>query len=251
MKKFLFAFIFAVGVTSVHAAAPSSLTLSQLRTHVRFAVKDSNSDRQRYTDTELDFLINEGHRQLFKLTWPSMNGLEIAANLVANTTSYTITDEYMQISQCDYEGKDLIETTYKALNAKFPHSDWQGDSQGEPTHFYRRPGPRETLLHVFPAPDSASTGTLRCFAYITANTLVNDSDTPFSARDQWATFTDGIIYYPCYRVFVREGQIEKAKEYLRLWQQTIAIVQGFTGVNPTGQALGYRPGLSGADNLRQ
>lgn len=232
MKKLrLVLFLLLAGV-----ASSSALTLSEIRDQIRLRIKDSNTSRQRYTDTQLNTLINEAHRDVVNATWVILNSTSIT--LVSGTTYYSLPSDTIDIARVTFDYVPLKETTFQDRDAQTPGS-WE-TSGGRPSRYYQDPT-QPGYIGFQPFPNSVtSTGTIRIQYYAQANDLSDDTDEPFNGDNRYVPYHDLLVFFPCYKIFLLENEIPKAQAYAQEYESRVILMRDRVRSKPN-----YFPGFSG------
>lgn len=235
MKK-LFFLIFISLAPLVQAA-----TLADIRTAVRILIKDTSTDRQRYTNAQLDEMINEGQQDVIINVLPLDDNTSIMA--VAGTTCYTMPDAFVHIKRVTYDYVLLSETSYIKLDADNSGSKWETIT-GRPQMYYQPDNSAQ--LCVYPYPNTATdVGTIRAIYNNRADALVNDSDVPYNGELRFAAYHDLLKWYAAYRIFVIEGQVEKSSVYAQEYTSRLQNMGDVTGTAPN-----YLPSMGGTATSR-
>jgi len=234
MKKILFLLITLF-------LAPSSiswgLSLSEIRTEIRFHIKDSNTSRQKYSDTQLNNLINQGHREVVNIGYVIVKSTSIT--LTVGATHYAVPTDLMQIQRVTFKNENLPETSKVQLDGRFSGSSWLNES-GYPSQYYQDATLGE-YISIYPWPGSASsTGTLKVDYWAQANALSSDSDTPYDGENRMQSYSDILIWYVVYWIHMRDGLFEKAKDALQMYETRMQSMFDKLGDKPN-----YFPSFGG------
>lgn len=234
MKRRLSLIVFFV---VAHLGTLEALTLSEIRTEIRVLIKDTDATRRRYTDGQLNSLVNQAHRDVVNHTWMIKKNTEI--ELTAGATHYSLATDTIQIQRVTWKFRNLKETSLEQLDSRFSYGDWYS-SGGSPDSYYQDPA-RPDQLSIYPWPNSSSsTGTVRINYFAEAPTLSADSDTPFNADSRHETYHDLLINWPAYKVYLVEGDINKAASYKALYDEKLTLAVQQIGSNPN-----YKPSFGG------
>lgn len=235
-KRLLFLTLLVFGSTA-HA-----VTLSQLRTNARLLIKDTSTSRQRYTDTQINNFINEAQRDVINNTWALSKNTSIT--LVLGTTYYTVPTDLIGIQRITYERRNIPETSLIKQDGDFSNSSWE-TSNGPPRFYFQDPS-QTTKIGVFPWPqNSASTGTLRMIYYAQAVDLSADSDVPFNSEVRFTPYQDVLEYFVAYRVYLLEGEVDKAGLYRQEYESRLGTMAGRIGMKSN-----FNPSFSGPSTSR-
>jgi hypothetical protein len=203
-------------------------TLSDVRSQVRVLIKDVSASRQRYSDAQLNTMINEAHRLIANSTWVIKKSTTIA--LVSGTTYYSLPTDTYHILRLTREYLPLAEESLEGLDSK-RGSGWE-KTGGTPSTYFQAPS-RPNEIGMYPWPNSSSsTGTLRMDYVAQANTLSSDSDEPFNSDDRFANCYDTLVHWVAYQVFMLEGEDSKAQSELAYYQAIVALMNSQIGAKP-------------------
>lgn len=232
------AFLLAVLAVLATAGPAFSLTLSELRTDIRLRIKDSNSTRQRFTDSQINSLINDAQRDIVNATWCNYNNTDIT--LVSGTTYYSLPGDLIAIVRVTRERKVLKETSLNQKDAEA--SGWEM-SGGVPSAYFQDPAQTD-MIGFAPWPSgTSSTGTVRIIYVAQPTDLSSDSTSPFNNETRFEPYHDLITMYAAYRVFLIEGDINKAQFYRQEYESRLQMMRDRVGSKPN-----YIPGFSGNQN---
>lgn len=234
MKRLFFATLFLV---SFFHGRIEALTLSEIRTEIRVRIKDTDSTRRRYTDSQLNAIVNQTQRDVINVSWVVKESTEIA--LVAYTTYYTLPTDLIAIERLTKDYKNLPETSLQELDSRFNNSTW-ATTNGTPDRYFQDPV-QPDKVGVYPVPSTTThMGTLRMNYFSQGTTLSSDSDEPFNGEDRYAPYHDLLIYDPVYKIMLLEGEAAKASEYRAYYEARLQILLGTAGNKPN-----FLPGFSG------
>ena len=219
-----------------------ALTLSELRTNSRLLIKDTSAIRQRFSDTQINNFVNEAQRDAINNTWCISKSAEIP--LVIGTTYYTIPTDSIAIQRVTFQRRNMPETTLIKLDGDFNNAAWE-NSIGTPVSYFQDPTQTDKI-GVYPWPNTASsTGTLRLIYYSQGTNLSADADEPFNSEDRFVSYHDILPYFVAYRVYLLEGEIEKATTYRQEYESRLQIMGG-----RVGSKINYTPSISGSSGGR-
>lgn len=221
------------------AGRTEALTLSEIRTQIRLHVKDvgTASTRQTFSDAQLNSLINEAQRDVVNATWAIQKS--VAITLVSGTTYYSLPTDLMEVTRVTFNDKNLKETTFEQEDAANSNSAWERTGGMPNAYFQDSTQPDKIGMRPFPN-SASSTGTLKINYIAFASDLSSDSDVPFNSIARLKPFNDLLILYPCYKVFLIQGNEVKFKMYAEQYESRLAIMSGKFGTKPN-----YTPGFSG------
>lgn len=233
MKKLFYVLFFFISVNA------SALTLSEIRTNARLLIKDSSSSRQRYTDAQLNKFINEGQKDVINNTWVITKSTTIT--LLNGTTYYSIPSDTLSVYRVTRERKNLPETSLQKLDGDSSNGSW-ASSGGTPISYFQDPS-QTNKIGFYPWPNSSSsTGTVTFFYYAQGTDLSSDSDEPFNGEDRFTPYHDLLEYFVAYRVYVLEGEADKATLYRQEYENRLMLMAGRIGMRQN-----YLPSFSGGE----
>jgi len=235
MRKLLFIFVLLAGVSPGGA-----LTLSEIRTQVRLHIKDTSTTRQRFTDAQLNSLINEAQRDVINATWAIRK--YTTQELASGTTYYALPDDTMDIVRVTRINIPLEEKTKSGLDAEVRGWELAGGTPQD--YFQDETQPGYIGLHPFPN-SSTSTGTLKIEYIASPSALSSDSDIPFNEIDRMTQYHDLLVLFPCYKVFLIEGEQIKFQTYFQNYESRLILMRETYGTKPN-----FTPGMSGASGGR-
>lgn len=223
-----------------------ALTLSDLRTEVRLAVRDNPSDStfRRYSDATLLNYLNEAQRDMVNMT--SLAERTTAYILTAGVTYYTLPTDLTSIKQLYFTRSNdtiqLEQRLQKSLYDKTPN--WDRNS-GTPSSYWvsgaTSPSQSSTDLRIsyFPVPTRLSTGTVTIWYNAIVSDMSSDSDAPFDNRRHLYTYHIGLAYHTVMRIKLREGKADEAASYNALYLNTVEVMRRRVTEMPD-----YTPGIA-------
>ena len=237
MKRY-FAILFFVLAGCVPAIA---LTLSDIRTQVRIAIRDNPADtsRYRYSNATLLQFINEGQREVNNLTWACDTSQTYV--LTPLTTYYALPTDLIAVHQAYFKDKtgnliELEEYLQKTLYDQFPSWD---KSNGSPVYYWVSSSSGTSItasnplqISYIPIPTRQSTGTVTIWYYNQPSDLASDSDIPFDGQAQLLSYNMAIAYHAISRIKSIEARNDEAGTYQAMYQTAIAIMKDRIGRAP-------------------
>lgn len=234
----LFAAVFLFSIGAVHA-----LTLSQIQTEVRIRIKDNFTGRQRYTDTQLTALINEAQRDVSNNTWVVTRSTSFTTT--AGTTYYTLPSDVLAIQRVTSSFQNLNEVTLIKQDGDNSNSAWEL-SNGTALQAYFQDPSQSNKIGFYPWPlNATSTSTIKIIYSAQVPDLANSTDLPFNGELRYTPYVDLLIFYPAYRVYLIEGEQDKATIYRQEYESRLVVMEAAIGRKPN-----YNPGLSGTSKSR-
>jgi hypothetical protein len=247
MVRFRFGLL---AILSCFATIPAqALTLAQVRTEVRRAIRDNPADssRYRYSDAVLLDFINEAQREVVNMTWLAEKTTTYV--LSARTSYYVLPDDYLAVTQAyfRYPGGDTIELdelSQKGLYDTMP--GWESES-GSPVNYWvsnaTNPSvsnPTPMRISYIPVPTTQSTGTVTLWYLQQVADLANDTDVPFDGRRTVYPYHMGIVYHVVTRIKLIEGKADEAQLYQVMFTNSVGISNDRMGRRPN-----YTPSMMG------
>lgn len=234
IKLLLLCFLFS---NAAHA-----LTLSQIQTEVRVRTKDTFTGRQRYTDTQLTALINEAQRDVINNTWVISKSYTFTT--LAGTTYYMLPTDILAIQRVTSSYQNLPETTLIKQDGDNANSSWEL-SAGTPIYYFQDYAQSNQLgLYPFPL-NTTSTTSIKIIYSSQGTDLAGATDVPFNGELRYLPYHDLLIFYPAYRIFLIEGESDKATAYRQEYESRLIVMEQAIGKKPN-----YVPGLSGVSHGR-
>lgn len=212
------------------AGNASALVLSDVETAIRRNVRDTatSSALQRYSNTVLDAIINEGQRDVVSNTWILSKSTSIT--LSAETTYYTLPSDLIAIQRVTRSFGNLPEVTLAQQDADNANADWEVTS-GTPTYFFQDRA-QSNKIGLAPYPNSSNTGTLKIIYYCYATDLSAAGDTPLNAENRFTVYHDLLTWYGTYRLMYIEGMWDKAKVFKDLYDTRLGVLLEDYGAKP-------------------
>lgn len=238
--KFIFiGLILFLGIASTSHA----LSLSQIQTEIRVRTKDTFTGRQRFSDAQLTALINEAQRDVINNTWVISRSTTFATT--AGTTYYTLPTDMLAIQRVTASFLNVSEATLIKLDGDFGNSSWE-TSSGSSVQFYFQDYAQSNKIGIYPWPlNAASTSTIKIIYYAQSPDLANAVDIPFNSELRYLSYHDLLIFYPAYRIYLIEGEQDKATIYRQEYESRLQIMEQDIGKKPN-----YVPGISGVSHGR-
>lgn len=238
-RPFLHTVLIVGALLGLFGGQAGALTLSEIRTQIRLHTKDvgTSSTRQTYSDSQLNTLINEAQRDVINASWAIQK--QTTVELVSGTTYYDLPTDVMEITRVTWLDRNLKETTFQEEDAAASNSAWERTG-GAPDSYFQDPS-QPDKIGFQPYPNSAtSTGTVKIFYIAYASDLSSDSDVPFNALDRMVPYHDLLIFYPCFKIFLIQGNQVKFQTYAQWYESRLLSFRDKYGTKPN-----YNPGFGG------
>lgn len=205
----------------------NAMTWGEVRTEIRVRIKDTNSSRQRYTDTQLNNMIESAGRDIASVARPIINQLSVT--LVSGTTCYDISalaaSPILDIKRVRFSNKNLPETTIEELDAKAGDT-WQATGGIPQNYFFDDTRLQNICMYPFPNGITGASGNVLVYFYQDGSEYVNDATDPFgSGNIRFKTYHDLFVWRVCADVFLLEGEGDKANYYQQLYESRLTYLK--------------------------
>jgi hypothetical protein len=185
-----------------------ALTLSEIRSDVRSLITDAQATRQRFTNTELDFWINEGQKIADVKTTCIYKSTTF--QLSAGTTYYQMPEGFLAIRRVTRDKLSIQEMTPAGLDGR--SAEWENAS-GYPTYYFINFSSR-TQIGFAPFPNVvADTATIVVDYFTYSDTLV-DASVPFNGNQDLIPFNYALVFYGAYMASIIDERYDKAKIFM-------------------------------------
>lgn len=226
-RKLLSAFLLS-GLLVLLARIPShALALSDLENLVRRGVRDTGTASQRYSDTIIDDLLNEGQRQVVSDSWCILNTTFYV--LTSGTSYYNLPNDFLAIRQVNFRdssahNKTLDEKSDRQISQENP--DWIRQS-GPPINYvvrYSTSNASTLSISYIPIPTTSSTGTVTIQYFAQVTDLSSDSDIPYNSLRYLYPYHDILADYAIYKLKLIEGMTSEAQAYLQIYTAKLQLM---------------------------
>jgi len=216
-----------------------ALDLGTIRDEIRVRIKDvgTSGQRRRFTDVQLNSFINQTQRDIVNVTWAVKKSTDFL--LVENTTFYTMPTDFITVERLVFENRNLEESSINGLDSRFNNADWRTTDGFPEVYFRDTQRPDEIGFYPFPDDSGNSTGTVVMGYFAIAPDLSSDTDEPFDAINRLQQYGDILVYEPVYKVFLIEGEPDKALEYRSYYEARLELMVSLEGQRPN-----FKPGFS-------
>lgn len=218
------------------AGAANALTLSEIETRIRLNIRDTGTTLQRYSDSTIDNLINDGGRDVVNQTWCLDKTTTLS--LTVGTTFFSLPSDlnaikfvyFRDTSSNTYELQEKNERSFRQSNP-----DWQKQT-GKPVNYFTRTSTSAGTtfeLALYPIPStSTQLGTVTIDYYSQWTDLSSDSDIPFDSQVPLYPFHQVLIDYATARIKIMEGRTDEAALYGTLYTNGISLLNSKYGQKP-------------------
>jgi len=222
MRKILIVLCLMSAVRFVNAA-----NLGDIRNDIRFNILDttSTSHNTRYSDSFLNYRINQANKEIARACYPLYSSVLIGA--VTGQQEYTISTDTLKIDKVVFlintstgSYRKLIQSTIQSLD-----NDkgilWEALPPGLPTNYYQK----ANILGLVPAPASsyANANAIKVYYYREVQDMVSDSDNPYNGIYVMQDYYTAIIYAVTWRCKHDKGS-SWADDY-KLYSDYVAKMQ--------------------------
>lgn len=181
-------------------------SLSSLRTSLRRAISEEDSNNSNFTNTELDSYLNQATLFLgVEMEWPLQTSTAVG---VLDQALYSLPDDFVSLVDAYYDDEHL--TVLERADLTALNSSWQDATSGTPGSIYKADN---AVIGLYPPPDSANAGLTLQIQYIQVPaTLSADADIP----DLHVAFQ---MCLPFYAAFLCESKVGNDKKAALQYQR--------------------------------
>ena len=217
-------------------AAPAwGSTRSELRTQTRLLVSDSGTSRQRYSDTQINNLLNEANKIAIARTYCIHKSTTFY--LSAGTTYYATKSDFLSVRRLTRENLQLNEMSPAALDGR--SRQW-AEASGTPTYYFVNFSSRSQIgFSPFPG-TSTDTGTIRMDYFALPSDMNADSAAPFDGINEFAPYHYATAYYAAAILSQLDGITASAGAYMSIFEAQIKSMDDKCEDRPN-----YNPALIG------
>lgn len=243
ISKWLLAVALHLGFSSLGWA----LQLSEIRSAARLRLRDTTTDAtyQRFTDSDLNAIINEGQRDFVNRTTLLTNTTTFG--LVNDTAKYVMPVDFMVPVRVTVVNKMLTETSYNELDQD--QLDWTIRNSTPTSYFMHNvsTGVKQIQMGFYPMPSTTTATSAVDVFYLQQVTALNsDTDVPFNDKRFAYIYHDVLVDYATAICWLIQGRADYAKAYLDLYGAAIETARKNLGLMPN-----YNPALRGDRGSRQ
>jgi len=202
-----------------------ALSLSDIRTHIRNNVNDPSTDtnKQRWANAEIDFLVNQGQREVCDITWCLYTSTNIA--LVSGTTYYSLPSDTHFIDRVVYNNSTVL--PYKPIPLlDREDSDWLSTAIGTPTSYHLKYPKRD--IGFSPCPNN--TNNIEVFYVKVPSDLSSDDDIPYNSTEILYPYHHLLIDYAGACLFLRDGMMEQYNASYAQYRQGVTRMMRHIGL---------------------
>lgn len=185
-----------------------AVTLSTLRTTARLLSDDNGTVRTRFTDAQVNGLLNEGQATAIARSWCIHKPYSF--DLVSGTTYYSLPSDFLAMRRLTSDWLDLPEMSPAALSGR--SRTWE-DSSGTPTYYFINFSSR-TKVGFAPFPDTVSDTTTIRMEYFASVTDMTASVGAFNDIAELQAYAHMLPYYAAFRMAIIDGRTGVAEAFL-------------------------------------
>lgn len=166
------------------------LNRGELRTNARLLSRDTGSTRVRFTDSQINTLLDEAQDQITSRTNCVFKSFQF--ELVSYTTYYNLPSDFNNVRRVLRNKQVIPEMSPAALDAR--SREWE-ESSGVPTYYFLNFSSR-TKIGFAPWPAvAADTGTVKVEYFADSAQMTSDSSVPFEGISEFYAFHPALSYY--------------------------------------------------------
>src|SRR3990167_1840604 len=175
--------------------------LSAIRTDAKRLLNVSSTDTAQFSDAELNSWINQWLR--YTATWLKHPITEESQTSTDGTATYTITADFLEITDIYYDDAKLAAVDEDYLSAR--DSQWRDtDNKSTPLYYLQEDS---KVFRLYPIPDAAKTILIRM--RVVPTSLSDDADPP----DLPTSYHDTAQWYVVAMGFFKLREFDKAKDH--------------------------------------
>lgn len=204
----------AILALALLACCPAgAVTLSTLRSDARLLADDNGTTRFRFTDAQVNSLLNEGQKTAIARSWCVHKSYSF--DLVSGTTYYSLPADYVAMKRLTSDWLDLPEMSVAALAGK--NRSWE-ESSGTPSFYFVNFASR-TKVGFAPFPDTTSdTTTVRMDYFASITDMASDSDDAFNDIVELQPYAHMLPYFAAFRMAIIDGRTGVAEAFLAQYE---------------------------------
>ena len=213
-------------VCFLRGAVAWSLSLSDLLTQSRVYLRDTNTTRPRFSDSQLTFFFNNGQREIAARSWCLI--ASSAITLQSGTTEYSLPSDCIAPLRVTVNHNALAERPFSFLDEA--GRAWINEPGGTPREYYVRTDSsvvanvsRESIgFH----PVSTFTASAIIQYAQQPSDLVSASDIPFSGNNRLYPYHQSLAFYAAFSGYMALGMKEEAMLYFQLYTASAGDLDG-------------------------
>lgn len=216
-------------------AQAEARTLSQLRGDVRLLVRDTGSSRNRFSNAQIDALLNEAQRIAASRSYCVHKSTTFY--LLTGTTYYATKSDFLAVRRLTRDWQELKEMTPAALDGRT--RTW-GEVSGLPVYYFVNFASRSQVgFSPFPAV-STDTGTIRMDYYALPASMDADAAEPFDSIGELTPFHQAPTYYAAGILAAVDGDKPQSDLYIAMFEAVLKVMSDKCSDRPN-----YNPSFVG------
>lgn len=206
-----------------------SITLSDIRTQIRRDMVDvkTSTTIQRFSDTEINFLINNAQREICDVVWCLYTSTNIS--VLSGTTYYTLPTNYYAIERVVYDNQYLLPEKTIALMDREDSSWISANPTNPPENYYLSID--KTQIGLYPCINESSK--ILKVDYIKVPTdLSSDSDVPYDSNPKFYPYHELIILRVLGWIYNQDQKLNQASIMFSLYTSGLNRMANQIKVSP-------------------
>jgi len=201
------------GIMLLPAAAAEARTRTQLRSDVRLLLRDTGTSRVRFSDAQINVLLNEGQRLAASRSYCVQKSTTFP--LLVGTTYYATKSDFLAVRRLTRDSIELKELTPAGLDGRT--RGWEA-AAGIPTWYFLNFASR-TQVGFSPFPGvSADTSTIRMDYFALPSDMDADGTQAFDNIAELVPYHQILAYYAASVLAAVDGDQPASQLYLALFE---------------------------------
>lgn len=236
---------FYAGLILVLSSTGWGLQLSEIRSSVRLRIRDATTDtnNQRFSNSQLNDIINEGQRDVINKTW--LLTATTFFGLTLGITEYNMPDDFLAPIRVTVSSRTIAETSYNGLDQD--STDWTVRT-ATPTSYYLNHNRTQDQVYMgfVPKPSTTSVNSVFIFYAREAPTMTSDTNEPFDGKEVYNQHHETLVDYTTGICWLIQGRHDLAKLYMELYTNRTEFLRRNAALMPN-----FNPALRGDRGPRQ
>jgi hypothetical protein len=192
--------------------------------------------------------FNQSQRDIINNTWCVQNSTTFIT--VIGTTYYALPSDFITPIRVTSNFANVPETSLIQLDSLNGNTAWPLLS-GTNLQYYFVDWSQATktvnaVIGLYPYPqNNLSTTSVKIQYYATVPDLSAGGDVPFNNQINLYPYHDLLMYFAAYRIFLIEGEVDKANLYRQEYESRLGVMATAVGKRPN-----FIPGMTGPANSR-
>lgn len=239
MKKLILIFLLITGLSGL----VYSDTLSSLREKTRYILKDTgpSSSEYYYTDTELNYWLNDAQRKVVNRMKSHNNFITRRFHITTDSTTiagYVLPSDFNEMRRVwIINVSSSARTSYtKIMLTDFAKLDkeqaaWDDVDRDEPMNYYLQYTTHNVTIHLYPMVDSVHTGTdyLRIDYISNIADMSADSDIPFNNLSFMVNYHDLLVDFAVWKCLGDIGKLSIFEAGLEMLRKDLNVIHDRKG----------------------